>query len=183
MTASASEVGQPAVPPPLTPSLELAAKWAKDLGNQVIHISASLPGGKIDPALSITHGTFVLFCKDLGESISLIGIVDIPPDSRARLRALSSDESSRMFMAFRLALMENPRSGFSFFPTDFKTIHEVQKFSLEQRFRVSESDTASFNRFADAIQELATGILRAAMVFGPMGVGQTVVRQDTGMYR
>lgn len=162
------ETTKKGAPPQLTPMLELAEKWAMGMGCQTARITATLPDGTVEPALSIKRGQFVIFCKEQSGALLLLAILEIPSESRSRLRMLDKPTKDKLLTALKLAIMQNERTGFSLFPEDIQSVDELQKFSLSQIVRLSESDTSSFNRFADAIQELTTGIVRSMMAFGPL---------------
>ncbi len=169
-------------PSTLPPHLDLAVKWAQELGNTAVVISGTYPDGRVIPAIAIKHGMFTVVCREGEGGLHLQGIMDIPPEARSQLRSLDAGSQSKLLTTLKGALMDNPRSGFGFFPVEFKHVYELQKISLDQVVRLVSDDAGTFNRFADAIQELATGMYKAAMVFGPLRVSQSFPGSDP-MYR
>lgn len=162
--------------------LTLAEKWARDLGNVTARISGTTPDGHEIPALSIKHGVFTVFCREEAGALHFSAILDIPADARSQLRKLDAPSQTRLLTTLKVALMENPRTGFGFFPVEFQRVYEIQKISLDQVVKISPDDSSTFNRFSDAIQELSTGLLKTVMVFSPVQLLQATPRDDT-MYR
>lgn len=176
----------------LPPALATAQKWATDLGNQVTQVTAQRPGGPPEPALQIKHGAYVLFAKLGTEAgvLVIMAIADLPPEFRARLARLDEESKIKLYVALKFALVQNSRDAFEIHPVTSKNIAEVERFGITQMLRVEEGDTASFNRLADAIQELVTGLARASMALGPVqgdsGTNVNSVRSDGStnpMYR
>jgi hypothetical protein len=170
------------VRPPLTPNLELAREWAIELGNTTEHISATGPDGKVEPAISIQHGMFVIFCKEQGEALLLIAVAEVPPVTRARLRTLDEPIRQKLLTSLKLAVMQNERTGFNLLPVDLTSIEQLQKYSLSQTVRIARDSPETYNRFGDAIQEISSGLLRSLMAFGPLMAPQTN-RVSDPMYR
>ena len=77
-------------------------------------------------------------------------------------------------------LSENPRLGWALNPPTTATIGDLEGIRLTETFQVSESEVQSFNRFADAVQEVITAAARASAVFGQLmlGAGQPAQGQE-----
>lgn len=176
-------------PTPLPPSkpepsalLRLAEEWAKSLGNETAWGTGQRADGTSVPALALKHGIFILFCEDRAGILALTAMAEFPPEGRAQLRRLTEADEGKLAAALKAALTQNPRSGFSFFPPDFRHLFELQRLALEQHLKISSEDVSTFNRFADAIQELCSGMMHAGLVVGSVMTTQTSVG-PSDMYR
>jgi hypothetical protein len=152
--------------------LALAEKWLSQMGKRVSRTTAVAPTGATVPGLHVQHGTISVFILPaLGgtDAITVFGVLEIPPDVRARLGRESKETQARLHQGLRYLLMLGDRTGFTILPPTATLIADVTRFSLEEILRLDEADSGSFNRLADAVQEVVNGIVRALAVFLPPG--------------
>jgi hypothetical protein len=129
-------------------------------------MSEPLPDGTRIPLLMVTHGVLKLLVREQGSCVVVFANVRIPDQVRKKLAALASEDKQRVLIALRGELSSNGRIGFSYFPAKFSSLEQLEAFSVEQLLKISEDDISCFNRFCDALQEVATITLNASAVFG-----------------
>ncbi len=144
--------------------LALAEKWAKQLGNKVERGEATLVTGKKVPLLNITHGNKPIFVHEANEIITVWINIGIPEEVREKIKTLDPASSQKMLISLKSQLLSNARTGFRMNPSNYKEFSEIKDFTVEQRIKIK--DIGSFNRFADAIQEVVTVAVKALLVYG-----------------
>jgi hypothetical protein len=159
-------------PTSLPPQLAIAEEWARNLGNRVTRAWGTYPDGRREPAIFIGHGVYTIICTEQSGALSLVAIVEIQDESREKLRRLAKADQDKILAALKVTLMQEGRSGFSFFPAEFQLLWEIQKYQLTQAVRVARDDASTFNRFADSIQEISSGLLRSTMVLASLPLRQ-----------
>jgi len=88
----------------------------------------------------------------------------VPASLRAILSRLGEDSQRQLNDAIQAALLSNPRTAFQF-SGDPKSVTSIEVIQLEQVFRLDEQDRSSFNRFADAVQELVVGLNKVGRAY------------------
>ena len=169
----ADPVGEVARAPPsvpaLTPQLQLAEEWARAKGDQVDHGAGIFEPGRVEPVLRVHHGPAPIYVRDMGRCLQVVGTLALPAEFRASLRAMDEAARAGALSDLREALMACPRVGFTLSPRTATDITEIAVVSVDQTLRISASDPSTFNRFADAIQEAETILLRVADLVGLYG--------------
>lgn len=146
--------------------LVLAEQWAKQMGKKVNRVDATLPNGKKIPILTIMHGTRAVLVSTRNEVIFIFIIIEIPEEIRNRLDKLDMAKQEKILLSLEHQLLSNARTAYRLEPQMLKKVSELKKIIVEQSIRISNKDQSSFNRFADAIQEVITVGVRAMLVFG-----------------
>lgn len=147
--------------------VELAERWARELGYPTDRTEGTRSDGSTVPSLVIQYGAVSLLCNEHEGTLRVLAVMDVSPETRAQLRKLDAGASAQLLSALKLALTQNPRGGFSCYPSGFRHAAEIEQISLHQRFKVADGDLGSFNRFLDALQEVSVGAIRLAAVFEP----------------
>ena len=151
---------------PLTAQLELVGRWATELGNKVSQTEATNPAGQSVPALQVQHGVVTLLVVDQSGTVAVLSIIQFPPEARKITRQLSNDVQERLLNIMRNAMMDNPRTGWTITPPTATRAGDVEVIQLVQLLRIDEQGTQSFNRLADALQELATMTIKVGSFYG-----------------
>lgn len=159
-------------PPRLTYALGLAEKWARHRGDGVTRGSGVFETGRVEPVLRVRHGAWPIYVRDLGKCLMVLGVLDVPDAVRARLRAASPAEQREFVDGLREVLLSCPRVGFGLAPAGASSPAELERVAIDATLQVAENDSASFNRFCDAVQEAETILLRVGdflqrFVFAP----------------
>lgn len=137
--------------------LSTMKKWFEQLGAKVEEIPPDKSKGRDLPSLGISFGEFRLNAVvDPGGSAVLLLTMKMGDDVRKLAHSVGEDAQRKMIMLLKQALMANPRLAWAFGPSTATLIEQIQEIQLMQRFRVKEDDASTFNRFADALQEVAT---------------------------
>lgn len=171
----------------LPAQLQLVQRWVNALGMSTRQVEGTAPDGTKVAALEIHRGpnTIAAFSPPISEPFVILKLmVNLPASLRATIGKLGADSRRQLSEAVFGALQSNPRSGYQLIPPGSQDLTDVQQFSLEQAVRVSENDAGTFNRLADAIQELVTGYVLAGrqialFVKGPTVEGTSRFRPDT----
>ncbi len=169
--------------PPFTPMMELAEEWAKGMGKGTMRGEFSTPEGTRQPLLVVDHGGNRVFVRQDRDCLTVFVIVEMEQDAIDKVAKLSPDLQRRLYAAFRLQLMMHGRTGFATAPTGAKHLREIRRVVIEQVVRIEKNDTSTYNRYADAIQEVVTSMVRAFSVFGHLlsdgsgGAGTAGVRR------
>ena len=145
--------------PPSTRALRLAEKWARHRRDAVAWGWGIFGEDVREPVVRITHGSSPIYVRDLGKCLMILGVVDLPPELRERLRGGSEGEREEFLQGLRMELTACPRIGFSFAPSDSPASDVPERIALDQTIQIAENEAASFNRFCDAIQETETILL------------------------
>jgi len=179
----------PAVPPeiPLPPQLQLVQRWVNALGMSTRPVTGTGPDGVQVAGIEIHRGSAVIvaFAPPAPEHcVVLKMIANFPASLRAAVGRLGDDSRRQLFDGVVAALQSNPRSGYQMIPPNINDVSQMQQISLEQVFRVTDGDTASFNRLLDGIQELVTGFTVvgrqvSAFVSGPAVESSSRLRSDS----
>jgi len=177
----------------LSPTLATAERWAKQLGDKVEVIEGKKPDGTPVSVLKVTRGSLEVVVIDRGNGLVEIDCPqDLAKEAKDRLRALAPELQQATLLTFIDRLLRNPRAGYAFQPLGIKALHDVDRWVFTQVVKVSDDDPGSFQRFADALQEVVTGFMSAAMVIaavmqrpppGAASGSSTASPPPTGMYR
>ncbi len=146
--------------------LSLAEKWAKQLGNKVNIGEISLKDGSKIPILAIDHGGKLVLISEEDDTINIVINIDVPEEVRKKIGAIDKDTAHKMLISLQNQLMSNARTAYMMNPNKFKNLSEVKTISIQQRIKISAKDSCSFNRFADAIQEVVTVAVKAMLIYG-----------------
>ena len=123
----------------LSKNLALAEEWAKSLGNGVTRKWGVLPDGTKIPSLFIQHGIFVIICTEQRGSLVLLAIVEIPPESREKIRHLPDQEQNKLIAALKVALMQDGRMGFLSSRGSTRCSLKCRSISLRKPFALRET--------------------------------------------
>jgi hypothetical protein len=151
---------------PPTPQLQLAEKWLKEIGNEVAPAEATSQQGETFPALQVKHGQVALMVIDRNGVLSVLSILQIPPELRQTTQQLSNETQEQMLAVLRGALMENPRTGWTLFPPTVTRVGDLQAIQLNQLLKITGDESAAFNRLADAMQEVVTLTIKIGSIYG-----------------
>lgn len=148
--------------------LLLAETWARGMGKVTKRVSFQTPNGGEIVVLTVMHGDKQVFVHKWNECISVFALMDIPEELTARIRTMSSHLQRRLEVGLQRELVSLGRTAFTFRPLPLESIAHLQRISVSQLIRISSGDLSSFNRYADAIQEVVTAIARAASILVPI---------------
>ncbi|MCI4332603.1 MAG: hypothetical protein L3K01_02565 [Thermoplasmata archaeon] len=155
----------------LSPQLETARKWALALGNEVEITTITDMANTKRPAIGIKHGSIGLLAAEINGTLSVAALLGVPPDFRTASSMLPADLRFQMLESVRQALMDCPRVGWTLLPQTTASIEQLEALQMLELMRLADGDVQSFNRFADAIQELVTMVVRVQSVFGALLAG------------
>ncbi len=150
--------------------IDIAEPWLQSMGKPTRRTKLQVPGGVEIPGLEIHHGSFVLVAySPPGEESKFLVVkmfANLPASLRGQVGRLG-DETRRQLTddVFEL-LQANPRSGYAVMPQGVAEFSRIEQMSLEQVMRLDQSDNQSFNRLADAVQELVSGMTRIGRRIG-----------------
>jgi hypothetical protein len=150
----------------MSKNLALAERWAKESGKETDRAEAEGPTKTRVPIVHVKHGQISLFVRDGQKGIVVFGVIQIQDEVRSGLSQVPEQDRKQALIVLKSSLLQNPRTGFAIEPLDAQTIDHVRVISVEQTLHIADGDLASMNRFTDAIQELATAIVQANLVFG-----------------
>jgi len=167
--------------------LVLAEQWAKQMGKKVDRVEVTLPNGNKIPILAIMHGNRAVLISTQHEVIFIFITIEIPKDIRKRLDNLDIAKQEKILLSLEHQLLSNARTAYRLEPQIVKKVSDLNKIIVEESIRISNKDKSSFNRFADAIQEVITVAVRAMFVFGIIppemsSVDPTKIKPPEGMY-
>lgn len=157
-----------------SPQLDLAAKWALALELNVEPLAATDAEGHPVPGLVLSGPLLKYVVVEAKEVLLLLCDLTVPDQVRSGTAKLQKKLQEEMLIALRQALSDSPRLGWSLIPPTTTKISDLAQVRLSERLRLDESQVASFNRFADAIQEISTAAVRSGEVFGPLMMGSTL---------
>ena len=146
--------------------LTLAEKWAKQMGKEVERGKATLPDGKEIPVLFVSHGPRWVIIRKENDIIIINVFIEVPDEVRERIKTLDPTAQDRFLLQLKYQLLSNARTGWYPEPKTYKKPHELKKIIIEQRIRLSKMDHSSFNRYADALQEVVTVGVRVMILYG-----------------
>ena len=159
----------PMPPPPNVPDvLLLAEKGARAMGNQTRLVEIAKGGRDRGGLLVVMHGDQPALVREQMECISVFILMDIPDELVVEIAKLPSEYQKRLEVNLRGALLSHGRTAFALWPIRLRSIGELRRISIEQTLRISEEDPSSFNRYADAIQEVVTTTARVSKVLAPL---------------
>jgi hypothetical protein len=168
-------------------TLELAKEWVASLnGKYVSEGEAVREDGFKSKYFIFQHGQFKLVCVDGGkDTISIIG--DISLDKGLRDKLEKEKDKSKVDKLFKIIVGQLlcGRTVYEFIPQD--AVPEIIRIS--QRLRILETDNSSFNRLADAIQEVVNSLVMTLIILqtsAPSMSGSESVKSSSfhnGMYR
>lgn len=136
------------------------------MGKETFRGEFSTIEGIRKPLLVVDHGGKIVFVREERDCLVVFSIVEMEQDAIDKVAKLSPDLQRRLYTAFRLQLMMHGRTGFSTFPPGARHLREIRRVAVEQVVRIEKGNTATYNRYADAIQEVITTTVRAFSVFG-----------------
>jgi len=176
--------------PDESPQLALARRWAVQLGNTVEPVQATDAQGDAVAAFGVRHGPIQLIILETPTGVlTVLAVITIPPELRQTIGRLPPEFQAKMQETLKLAFMDCPRVGWNLIPPTATLIGMVERFDLSENLRIVDSDVASFNRFADAIQEVVTLAVRGQQVYSTVFVGgpgppsRATSPHDTQIYR
>lgn len=164
----ASPAGKGGVPV-LSPALELAERWAREKGDEVGRATGVFGNGPPEAVLRLHHGPAPIVLRDLGGCLQVMGSLQLPEGFRASLKEMDEDGRQELLSALREELMSCPRVGFMLGPESAAGLTDLDRVVVDSVLRLGADDAQTFNRFADAIQETETVLLRVADLIGTFG--------------
>lgn len=141
------------------------------LGNTTGRTEGSDPNGKRVIALTIQHGAALLVAVEQNEVLGLLASMEFPKDLRDQVSQLPKKTQEKMLYTIKQVLMETPRIAWQMQPPTLTIMGELDKLQLSEFMRLDEDNPETFNRFADAIQELSTLVVRVGTVVGQLFTG------------
>jgi hypothetical protein len=108
-------------------------------------------------------------------------LIDVPPEVTKAIARTPITTRQWIEVNLRYELTSNGRTAFTLRPRTMQDITQLRRITVEQLIRISEDDPASFNRLADAIQEVVTTASRASAVLAPFptqGNGPSDILED-----
>jgi hypothetical protein len=156
-----------------TAQLDLAATWAHDLELSVEPLEVRNALGAVVPAIGIVRGQVRFALFEVRNVLHLVCSIQVPEEVRSATSRLKATLQEEMLIALRQAISECPRVGWVMLPMTTAKIGDLKELRLDETFRISESELQSFNRFADALQELSTVVLKASGVYGQLMTTQS----------
>lgn len=165
--------------------LAIIRGWFEGMGAKVSDVPADITAGRDRPSLSIDLGGRFLgnAVEDNGKAIILIFTMSPAPEVAAAAKALSRENQEKVFLLLRNALLDNPRLAWALQPPNVTAIGEITGIQMTQRFRVSEDDPSTFNRFTDAWQELVTAQVRIQVLYETTVGARPPVKGDERRHR
>lgn len=167
-------------PPADSPQLQTVLAWARDLQLGIEPLEARDASGATLPGLALIRGQLRLSLLEIKGVLHLICDLNVPPQVRDATRKLKAKLQEEMLIALRQALSESPRVGWVLMPPTTARIGDLEQIRLTEAFRITAADPGTFNRFADAVQELATAALKAGGVYGQLMAGPVPLSGTTG---
>lgn len=149
-----------------TPQLQLAEKWLREIGNEVSPADATSQQGETFPALQVKHGQVTVMVIDRNGVLTVLSVLQIPPELRQTTQQLSNETQEQMLAVLRGALMDNPRTGWTLFPSTVTRVGDLQAIQLNQLLKIIGDEASAFNRLADALQEVVTLTIRIGSIYG-----------------
>jgi len=149
-----------------TNQLSLAEKWAQQLGNRVNSGEAALENGTKIPILGVDHGGRLVLVSEENETLIVSINITIPDEVRKKIKTIDKDTAQKILMSLQNQLLSNARTAFMMNPNKFENLSEITNISIQQRIKISLKDPSSFNRFADAIQEVVTVAVKTMLIYG-----------------
>lgn len=145
--------------------LELARGWITEFGDP-IHETPDITDlkGVHLPSFGFQHGPATLAIVSIRGSLSVNALVGFLPEMKRAIAGLPPGLQFRMLEALKTSYMECPRVAWTIFPQTANRMGDVDRIQLSQVVRISDSDSAAFNRLVDAIQELTTLYVRTTQV-------------------
>ncbi len=137
------------------PPLALAEGWARELSRPTRRATVAGPESTSEAVILVAHGSRDLTVRAFGTWVAVALIVEFSPEARDVFLALPDSTQVRALRAIRAQLVQQPRTSFAIEPREAVSIAEVTRVVVEQVFRISSEDPSSFNRFADALQEVS----------------------------
>lgn len=147
--------------------LAVIRRWFEGMGAKVTDVPLDASIGRNLPSLAIDVGGHFRFnaVEDPGGAVVLIFTMHPSPEVTQAARALNHDNQERILILLKNALLDNQRVAWSLSPPTVTVIGDLTGIQLTQRFRVSEDDPATFNRFQDAYQELVAAQVRIQVLY------------------
>lgn len=133
-----------------------------------------------ESVLLLNAASLPLSVRDVGKGVRVFGVIPFPPDVREKLVSASSSDQNIFLMELRNQLVANGRLGFSFSPTSpVSSVAGLESVAIDCIVRIEEGNIASFNRFADAVQEISTAVFRVAVFIGGFSAAATAASTYT----
>jgi hypothetical protein len=165
---------------PLTPQLLLAQKWAKELGNGVMELTAKDAEGREAPGFGLAHGPANLGVIERDGVLMVSALLAVDPALAKLTGQLPPSLQLKMLETVKAAFMDCPRVGWNIIPPTAPGIGQVRQFLLVELLRIEEGSVESFNRFSDAIQKSTTLWVRTTQVYAAMGSGPSSASSPPG---
>jgi hypothetical protein len=168
-------------------TLILAENWSRKIGKKVKKTEAILPDKKKLPILAISHGKMLVYVRAEHKIIVIFTKAEVPNFITEQLKKLKKEKQEIILDSLKQQLLSHGRTGYYLDPLNASIISDLKGFTIEQRIRISNKDSGSFNRFLDAIQEVVTVTIRALTLFGvlpsePSSTGIIQMKPPDEMY-
>ncbi len=134
----------------------LAEEWAKALGNTTSWVEGTGPSGTPVPALSIQHGPAGLVVIEPNGVLGVLAGMEFGGELKTQIARLPSKIQEKMLYTVKQALMECPRIAWQMQPPTVTRMGDLNNIQLSTFMQIDRNSKETFNRFADAIQELTT---------------------------
>lgn len=157
----------------LSAHLQLAEEWAIQLGNTTGRADGKDPEGNPVTALTIQHGPVQLLAVEQNGVLGLIGGIEFQDELRSQVARLPAKTQERMLYAVKQALVDCPRVAWQMQPPTVSRMGELVGLQLTSVQRIERDAADTFNRFADAIQELTTLVVKVNLILGQIFAGAT----------
>jgi hypothetical protein len=151
--------------------LHLAEEWARALGNVTGQTEGTDPTGQPVTALTIQHGPAVMIVVEQNQVIGLLAGMEFPAELRTQVAQLPQKTQEKILYTIKQVLLEAPRIAWQMQPPTVTRMGELNKLQLSVFMRLDEKNAETFNRFADAIQELTALVVRIGVVIGQVFTG------------
>jgi hypothetical protein len=148
--------------------LATALRWAEDLQYKC-DWGEGQDGTGARFAVLIVHinDQLAVAVKEHGKGLMVFAHQTIPEDVRAAIReGVGEKERKEALLVLQGDLLQLARVGFNLQPHGITSIDLVESIGLNVLLRIDDEDTATMNRYLDAIQEVGTSVVRVALAFG-----------------
>lgn len=174
------------MPVVLPAQLILADEWAVALGNTTGRTEGRDPDGNVVLAVTIQHGPAALLAVEQNGVLGLLAGMELAGELKEQIARLPSSIQEKLLYTVKQALMECPRVAWQMQPPTVTRMGELSSLQLSTFMRIERDSRETFNRFADAIQELSTQLVKVNIVMGQVFAGPSTGVADashTNLYR
>ena len=156
----------------LPQQLELALQWAKDMDKEVKIIEAETADSRRVPVLQVFHGKRWVIVSAKASSVSVVVPLKIPESARKKITKLPDNIQEKAIFMHRQQLLSYGRIGYILTPLGVRKLGDVEGVLIEEVLRLSPREYSTFNRFADAVQEVITAGVWVLHFIGGMSSGE-----------